>query len=133
LIAWETHIFAGWWSQAKETAILVRYEKYIVQNSITTIAVKIPPIIPLNSPLQQILQKIRVLADQYGCKITVFTKEDIKQQTHLNNMDSVVEYTVLHYPILRPTYIKEKRSITHYHLKMFEAVIAAHLCKLTKQ
>ncbi len=48
----ETHLFAGWWSEAKENAILARYEKYIVQNAVTNIAIKIPPLIPIDSPLQ---------------------------------------------------------------------------------
>lgn len=129
LMVWETHVFAGWWSEAKETAILARFEKYLVRNSITAVAIKIPPIIPLDSPLQLILQKIQVVAGQYGCTITLYTKDDVKRHTRLNHMNSVFEYAVLHYPVLRSKYRKEKQSTTQHHLKMFEAVITAHLCK----
>ncbi len=130
LTAWETHLFAGWWSEAKLHAILVRYEKYIVQRNITDIAIKIPPVIPLASPLQQVLGKLQGLANQYGCNTILVTREDIKKQTRLNNMNSLIEYAVLHFPMLRPEYLKEKQSKTNYHLKMFEAVLAVRHYKL---
>lgn len=133
LVEWETHLFAGWWSEAKERAILARYEKYIVRNQITAIAIKIPPVILSNSPLEVVLQKVQALAAQYGCKTMLITKEELKRRTQLRNMDSLLEYAVLQYPILRPNYIKEKESITHYHQKMFEAVVAAQLCRLEEK
>lgn len=131
LIEWETHLFAGWWSEAKGNAILARYVKYIVQNSITSIAIKIPPVIPQGSALEYVLQQIQAFADQYRCKTILYTREDLKQHSRLHHSDSLLEYAVLQYPMLRPEYVKEKESKTQYHQKMFEAVVAAELYKLT--
>lgn len=127
LIEWETHLFAGWWSEAKGNAILARYEKYIVQNSITSIAIKIPPVIPPGSALEYVIQQVQALADRYRCKTILYTREGLKQHARLHHSDSLLEYAVLQYPMLRPEYVKEKESKTHYHMKMFEAVVAADL------
>jgi hypothetical protein len=93
-------LFAGWWSEAKETAILARYEKYIVQNAITNIAIKVPPVIPDNSPLQHLLEKLQTLASRYGCETMLLAREDLKTHTRLHHMDSLLEYAVLQYPML---------------------------------
>lgn len=130
LIEWETHLFAGWWSEAKGNAILARYEKYVVRNAITNIAIKVPPVIPPGSALEYILQEVQALADRYRCKTMLYTREDLKQHSHLHHSNSLLEYAVLQYPMLRPEYVREKESKTQYHQKMFEAVVAAELFRL---
>ena len=70
----------------------------------------------------------QALASRHGCKTMLLTREDLKKHTRLHHMDSLIEYAVLQYPMLRPEYLKEKESKTHYHTKMFEAVVAADLC-----
>ena len=55
----------------------------------------------------------------------ILTRDDLRTHTPLHHMDSLLEYAVLQYPMLRPEYIKEKEGKTHCHRKMFEAVVAA--------
>ena len=60
----------------------------------------------------------------------ILTRDDLRTHTRLHYKDSLLEYAVLQYPMLRPEYIKEKGGKTHYHMKMFEAVVAAELSKI---
>jgi hypothetical protein len=58
------------------------------------------------------------------------TKADIKSIVpEVTNTETLMNYVTRHYPILLPEQAQELNSRQSYHLKMFEAVLAAHVTK----
>ena len=94
------------------------------------IVIKIPPASHHTKALLTLLKKLTELVQYRGCLVACQTKADLKRVVpDVANAESLMEYVVKHYPILLPEQAQERTSRQAYHIKMFEAVLAAHLYK----
>lgn len=130
LIGWKTHSFHGSWSVYKLDSILSRFDRYITQYRIRQVVIKIPPQTHHSKAFLLLLKKLSDLVVYRGCMVSCKTKQNIKEMVpEVTNTESLMEYVTRHYPILLPERAQELKSRRPYHLKMFEAVLAAHVTK----
>ncbi|MEO7214190.1 MAG: hypothetical protein ABIX36_15380 [Mucilaginibacter sp.] len=130
LAYWRTHTFSGKWSADKCNDILAKYDRYITRHHIEHVAIKIPPATHHTKALLTLLKKLTQLVQYRGCMVACHTKSDLKAAVpDVANTESLMDYVVKHYPILLPEQAQERTSRQAYHIKMFEAVMAAHLYK----
>jgi len=131
LIQWKTHSFHGVWSDNKLNTIIARYDRYITQYRVRQVVIKIPPVTHHSKAFLTLLKKLSELIVYRGCMVACKTKSDIKSMVpEVTNTETLMEYVTRHYPILLPEQAQELNSRQPYHLKMFEAVLAAHMFKL---
>jgi RNase H-fold protein (predicted Holliday junction resolvase) len=130
LVHWKMHTFHERWSNEKLTYILGRYDRYITQHRIQHVVIKIPPATHHSKALLSLLKKLSELLQSRGCITACQTKADIKEIVpEVTNTKTLMEYVVRQYPILLPEQTQELLSRQPYHIKMFEAVLAAHVYK----
>ena len=68
------------------------------------------------------------LCEYKGCMTTTCTKKDLKQHIPTaKNHGDIMRFVVEQYPIVTPEYVRATKRKNHYHKKLFEAVIAAHV------
>jgi len=130
LIHWQMHSFHEPWSNDKLNDILKRYDRYITQFRIQHVVIKIPPATHHTKALLSLLKKVTELVQYRGCIVACQTKADIKALVpEVTNTETLMEYVTRQYPILLPEQVQELKSRQKYHIKMFEAVLAAHVYK----
>jgi len=130
LIHWQLHTFHERWSQEKLVYMLARYDRYITQYRIRHVVIKIPPASHHSKVFTVLLDKLSDVIKRRGCTVTCQTKADLKDLVpEVTNTKTLMEYVTKHYPILVPEQMKELSSKQKYHIKMFEAVLAAHVYK----
>lgn len=128
LIHWKTHAFHEAWSEDKLNDILIRYDRYITKYQVRHVAIKIPPATHHTKAFLTLLKNLSELVQYRGCMVTCQTKADIKGMVpEVVNTESLMEYVVRQYPILLPEQAQERNCRQPYHVKMFEAVLAAHV------
>lgn len=130
LIHWQTHSFLGKWSDQKSKKILNRFASYINQYHPGAVMIKVPPKTHHTTTFVILLKKLLFLLQPPGCMVQVSTKKDIKLAIpEITNTETLLKYVVSQYPILQAEYEQECSNAEAYHLRMFEAVLAAHLYK----
>lgn len=130
LIHWKTHSFHERWSAAKLNDILIRFDRYITQFQIRHVVIKIPPATHHSKEFLLLLKKLSELVKYRGCMVAHQTKVDIKNQVpEVTNAGTLMEYVTRYYPILQPEQAQELAGRQSYHIKMFEAVLSAHVYK----
>lgn len=130
LIQWKTHSFHGEWSDNKLNTIIARYDRYIIQYRVRQVVIKIPPATHHSKAFLNLLKKLSELIVYRGCMVACKTKADIKSMVpEVTNTETLMNYVTRYYPILLPEQAQELKSRQPYHLKMFEAVLAAHVVK----
>jgi len=124
------HSFHERWSSEKLTYMLKKYDRYITQYRIRHVVIKIPPVTHHSKAFLALLKKLSELIVYRGCMVACQTKADIKALLpEVTNTEALMKYVTLHYPILLPEQEQELASRQPYHIKMFEAVLAAHVYK----
>ncbi len=130
LVHWKMHTFHGTWSSDKLSDILVRFDRYITRYRVQHVVIKIPPATHHTKAFLTLLKQLSELVQYRGCMIACHTKEDLKALVpEVSNTITLMEYVTRHYPILLPEQAQELVSRQPYHIKMFEAVLAAHVYK----
>jgi RNase H-fold protein (predicted Holliday junction resolvase) len=125
---WQTHSFHGGWSDDKEKSILERCDRYIIEYRVEHVVIKIPPITHHTDTLLTLLKKLSDLVKYRGCMVACNTKADIKRMVpEVTNTETLMSYVTMRYPILLPEQHQELASRQPYHIKMFEAVLAAYV------
>lgn len=103
---------------------------YITQYQIATAVIKMPPPTHITRRLKEVLRQCLALFQYHGCMVeyndTRFIKERLPE---LANKKAVMRFASTTYPALIPLHQKELANKQKYHLKMFEAVVVAHLKK----
>lgn len=133
LIHWKTHTFTGKWSPSKASLIYKAYEDYIISYNIVTVAIKIPHPKTHSVGITELLKKFIDLFKYHGCLVQYHTTEDIKKAVpEIKNSKSLVDEVTKKYPMLIYEKISEQGNKRPYHLKMFEAVLVAHIMKFPK-
>lgn len=128
LIHWKTHSFHGVWSDDKLNAILERCDRYITRYRVRQVVIKIPPTTHHSKAFLTLLKKLSELIQYRGCIVACKSKADIKSIVpEVINTETLMDYVVRHYPILLPEQAQELVNRQPYHLKMFEAVLIAHM------
>jgi hypothetical protein len=130
LIHWRIHTFHGTWSTDKLNDILVRFDRYITRHRVQHVVIKIPPPTHHTEAFLSLLKQLSELIQYRGCMVACHTKEDLKAVVpEVTNTITLMNYVTRHYPILLPEQAQELESRQPYHIKMFEAVLAAHVYK----
>jgi hypothetical protein len=128
LIHWQTHQFIGPWSDAKLSTVIGRFETYLKKYGIKRVFIKIPPFTHHNDAITALLKQLLQRCQFHDCIVEYATKSRIKRTIpEVKNDETMIEYVVNRYPILRPEREKALHQTDGYHTKMFEAVLAAHL------
>lgn len=138
LLDFRVRTFYGKWDQVKRTAIIATIQKAINQYGITSIVVKTPKPKHCFVSIQELLQDIRVLAEQRGIKLTVCTVSCLREQYMSNeraNKQVLIQAIINKYPQhkqLVSRYSKERKNRSAYHVKLFEAIACAQMQSKTE-
>ena len=130
LIHWKTHSFHERWSDEKLEAMMLRFDRYITRYRVQYVVIKIPPATHHSNSFLRLLKRLSYHVQVRGCVVVCKTKAKIKKFVpEVTNTETLMEYVTRHYPILLPEQAQELLGRQPYHLKMFEAVLAAHVYK----
>lgn len=101
---------------------------YIRQYKILVVVIKLPPITHITNRLKELLHQCITLFQYHGCMVEC--KESAEMKRHmpqLKNKLEMINFATAQYPDLLPFQSKELENKQKYHVKMFEAVIIAHI------
>ena len=130
LVHWKTHSFHEQWSANKLNDMLIRFDRYITRYQIRHVVIKIPPPTHHTKEFLALLKSLSELVKYRGCMVACQTKADIKNLIpEVINTETLMEYVTRHYPILLPEQAQELAGRQKYHIRMFEAVLVAHVYK----
>jgi hypothetical protein len=127
LLHWQVRKFKGAWSAKRPEQIMSFIAQLVRQHEIHAIAVKLPTRGYLSAGLVQIIAELGMYASITNLHVQAYRIHDLKQffaKTSLNKkqmMHAVCE----RFPFLERTYQKELANKKAYHVKMFEAILAA--------
>jgi hypothetical protein len=117
------------WSDNKMRIILNRYREHIIKNKVTAVIVKEPLLKLQNKHIELLLKRIEQLAKEHGCTFSTITKRDIRVALDMGRKDGIAEHAVLFYPELSRLYEKGSKNDHSYYMKLYEAVLSAHIYK----
>lgn len=130
LIHWQTHSFQGKWGASKAKKIQKRFEKYLTQYQALMVIVKVPPVTHQSTAILTIIKGLLSFIQLPGCMVQVTTKAEIKREVpEITNRETLMDYVTKRYPILKTELKQELDKNEPYYIRMFEAVLAAHLYK----
>lgn len=127
LLHWQVRKFRGAWSPARTDQILEFVAQFVPKHEVRAIAVKVPTRGNLSNGLIDLVSKFGMYASITGIPMKALRIQELKLffgKRSLNRrqmMQSVCE----RFPFLERTYHKELANRKIYHLKMFEAILAA--------
>jgi hypothetical protein len=127
LLHWQVRKFKGPWSVKRPEQIMSFISQLVRAHEIRAIAVKVPTRGYLSNRLIAIIAELGMYASVANITIQAYRIHDLKlffAKKSLNKtqmMQSVCE----RFPFLERTYQKELANKKAYHVKMFEAVLAA--------
>lgn len=130
LLHWQTHSFPEIWSKEKAETILSRIVPHITRHKVETVVIKIPPVTHQTDALMAILKRLLSSIQYHGCMVQVTTKREIKALVpEVTNKGTLLRYVTDLYPSVVPEAEQESNRKEPYHLRMFEAILTAHLYK----
>jgi RNase H-fold protein (predicted Holliday junction resolvase) len=133
LIAWNTLSFRNVWSEQKADNIINRYDAYLKEHRVKVVVFKIPPLTHQTTAIVNLLIRLQEIIARHGCMVEYRTKAEIKVAIpEARNTRDLVDYAATLYPVLAPEHSQERNIKNSYYVKMFEAVIVAHLHKTNK-
>ncbi|WP_259068715.1 hypothetical protein HDF24_07370 [Mucilaginibacter sp. X4EP1] len=128
LKVWNTISFKASWSEEKGDTIIAHYEQYIKKHNVKIVIVKIPRISHHTDGIVNLLQKVQKMITYHGCMVDYRSQAEIKEALpRIRNKRDVINYTATLYPVLANHQQRELTNRNKYHLRMFEAVLVAHL------
>jgi hypothetical protein len=128
LIHWHIHSFFGTWSEKKRDCILDRYESYIKKYQAKRVFIKVPPETHHSPALIDLLKLLLKRCQYHGCMVAYKTKADIKADIpEVENAHALMQYVANRFPVLSAELEQELQHRQPYHIKMFEAVLVAHI------
>lgn len=129
LVHWQTHSFRAVWSDRKADGIVARLGSYLTRYRVQVVVVKLPPKSHQPYSVSQLLKKVVELCSYHGCMVQTTTKKELKAKiAGAKNHSDIMSFAIFHYPIITHQYQRALSRKNHYHKKLFEAVVAAHLC-----
>lgn len=125
----QMHSYHTPWSDNKMRIIINRYRQYIIKHKVMAIIVKEPLLKRQNKPIALLLKRIKELANEHGCTFSSITKREIKTALEIHKSKDIAEHARLFYPGLSRLYEKGSRNDHGYYMKLYEAVLSAHIYK----
>jgi RNase H-fold protein (predicted Holliday junction resolvase) len=131
LIDWHIKSFKEAWSKHKETVILKTIEKIIKEYQVNCVAIKSLPQTKPNRNINRLLRKLEIAILKKSFSVHEYSIDRLKllQQVPGKSKLALMHHVVLQYPSLKYLYHKELNNRNPYHLKIFEAVLAARQCQ----
>ena len=135
LLHWQVRKFKGQWSPKRSEKILTFIAQFIRQHEIQAVAVKVPTKGYLSHGLIDLSAELGMYASIANLDMRSFRIHDLKKffaKKSLNRkemMHSICE----RFPFLETTYQKELSNRKAYHVKMFEAILAAICLQITRE
>jgi RNase H-fold protein (predicted Holliday junction resolvase) len=106
-------------------------DNYIRQYRVAIVVIKIPPVTHLTERLKELLRQCIELFQYRGCIVEYKETKAIKARLpDVRNKWDVIKFTSNTYPGLAQFERRELAGRQKYHVKMFEAVIIAHIQSL---
>jgi hypothetical protein len=103
-------------------------DNYIRQYRVVVVVIKMPPVIHITERLKELLRQCIEVFKCRGCMVEYKETKAIKAHLpDVRNKWDVMEFASTTYPDLAPLQTKELAGTQKYYLKMFEAVVVAHI------
>jgi hypothetical protein len=134
LVDWYVKAFKGIWSEQKKELILdtidrmrERYTAGAFAITLKGLAVKIPDAIDRYAAVRDLHTDINLLAQQKGIATETFSIRSLKVFCDVRNKKEIRIKTFELYPELKGEFKKDVQNRNGYYMKLFEAVLAAHV------
>lgn len=124
---WQTKRWKKKWSPEKLRALLEYLDALIRQYGITAIGVKVPPRGHYSHGLLALVSELAKAVATYRLPMKTYRIQELKKmcaQRSLNR-DGMMRCIIRRFDFLQSHYLKEQSSKHSYHVKMFEAILAA--------
>jgi hypothetical protein len=129
---WHIHGFKEQWSGTKLRRIIAFLLRIAEFHKATEFAVKLPPLNKKSRLVQKLLKELQAKAIKRGYTFTTYSLEELKAAcpAPIKNKRALMAHVNGLFPCLKRFYDRELAVRNHYHLKVFEAALAAYILVL---
>jgi hypothetical protein len=127
LVDWQVKNFEGKWTKIKLKIILLSIERYIKQNAVTVVKLKVPESCRSSPAVKQLTYELVRLCERENVPVGTCTIADLKLFYDVRNKRELMQTAVMQYPELTYMLTKANEVKRIYYAKMFEAVLATLL------
>lgn len=124
---WEVKNFEGKWSNHKLQCILRTVDRYMEDNQVSSVVLKIPESCRSSPALETLTEAIMKRCTQRGIQCHTCTSPELKTYCAVRNRRELMQYVVTRHPELTHVLKKAKQVRKVYYVRIFEAVLATYL------
>jgi Holliday junction resolvasome RuvABC endonuclease subunit len=130
LTDWQIKSFKQAWSKHKATILLQAVKRLIKEYQVEGVAIKTIPQTKVNTQINKLIRTLTEKCTKESIVVHEYSIEKLKQLQDIDGKSklALMHHVALHYPCLKYLYHKELANRNPYHIKVFEAVLAAHQC-----
>ncbi len=134
LLYWQVKRFKGKWSAKSVESVIAFIDQFVKRHDVWAMAVKVPPRGHLSKGLSELIYSISMYAADRNLELKPYRIQELKQflSTTSLNRTKMMQLVCEQFPVLKKTYQRELQNKQAYHVKIFEAILAA-LCLQAKR
>jgi hypothetical protein len=124
---WQTKRWRNKWSPEKLQALLAYVDTTMGRYGITAIGIKVPPRGHFSHGLIELVSELSKMAAVRHLPVKTYRIQELKRlcSERSLNRDGMMRCIIGRFDFLQSQYLKEHSSKHSYHVKMFEAILAA--------
>lgn len=124
---WQVKNFEGIWSKSKLRIINSIVIKYINENSVRSVAIKVPEPNRSSPALKELIKGLNKSCLDSGLEVITYTINELKLACGVKNKSEMMQMVLSIHPELSHVFAKTQKVKKVYYVKIFEAVVASML------
>jgi RNase H-fold protein (predicted Holliday junction resolvase) len=134
VLDWQIKSFKQSWSEKKLARIIDSIAQSIDTHTVDLISIKIPCDVKNDSNTSILLRRFETVIQKKQITLHKFTLSELKSycKVEVSNVKEMMHSVTDLYPCMYKLYTREMQNRNPYHLKVFEAILAAHCAQLKK-
>lgn len=124
---WQVKNFEGVWSKRKLKIISFTVSKYIRDNRVQFVALKVPEANRSSSAVEVLVKELKRMCRDNNIEMWTCTIKELKLFCGAKNKAELMQYVLAKQPELSQVFAKTQKVKKVYYVKIFEAVLATML------
>jgi len=124
---WQVKNFEGVWSRVKLRIITLSVLKYVKDNSVRSVALKVPDMKRSSPALELLVKELKRACIGINVEVMTYTIDELKLACGVKNKSEMMQKVLSNHPELSHVFAKTQKVKKVYYVKIFEAVMASML------
>lgn len=124
---WQVKNFEGVWSKRKLKVISITVSRYIKDNNVQYVALKVPEDNKSSDAMKKLLKELKRVCMAQNVELWTCTINELKLCCGAKNKAELMQYVLARHPELSQVFAKTQKVKKVYYVKIFEAVMASML------